>query len=154
MLSRTKGFRTIGNTVWLYPESDIQTTLATTTYSSTDDGTNIVTPTLADFYGVYQNIFAQTVISQPNGNTGFSLGVGTILEDLGKDRQFVLESGKVLVKWRLVRQISPQTTPPIAVPGNSPADSIGYITVFCSFGPYPLPEPINFLDPVLVVRIG
>ncbi len=154
LTARTKGFRTVGNTVWLYPESDIQTALRITTFSYTDDGTNIVTPTLADFYGVYQGIYAQTEISQPNGNKGFTLGVGTILEDLGEDRQFLLENGEVLVKWRLVRQISPQTTPPIATPGNSPVGTIGYVTVFCSFGPSPLPGPINFLDPVLVVRLG
>lgn len=155
MLSvRTKGFRTIGDTVWLYPEFDIKNALRTTSFSYTDNGQTIATPTLADFYGLYQDIFNQTTISQSFGNPGFSLGVGTILEDLGKERQFTLSTGEVLVKWRLVRQISPQTTPPIASTGNSPVDTIGYVTVFCSFGSYPLPGPINFLDPVLVVRLG
>lgn len=155
LTSRTRGFRTIRDTVWLYPEADIQRALAVTTVSYTDDGVNIVVNTLNDFYTLQQNIFAQTVISQPVGNTGFSLGVGTILEDLGKTRQFMLTNGQVLYKWQLVRQISPQTNPPIGTPGNSPDGTIGYVPVFCAFGPYPLPVAIrSIVDAVLVVRMG
>ncbi len=154
-MSRLKGYRTIRDTVYLYPESDIQRALAITTYKYTDNGTIIMCPTITDFLGIYQDIVNQTAVSQPVGNVGFSLGVGTILEDLRKERQFCLTTGEVLVRWNLVRQISPQTTPPIATPGNSIDNTVGFVTTFCSYGPYPLPIAVrNTLDPVLVVRIG
>jgi hypothetical protein len=152
--SLTKNFLTIINTVWLFPTADITAALATTTYSYTFNGDVITCPDMANLIGVYNDIFAQTTISQPVGNAGFSLGVGTFLVDLGDELRFALEGGAVVVLWRLVKQISPQTTPPIAVPGNSPNGTIGYVPTFVSFGNGTGGGYSVGLDDVLVVRVG
>jgi hypothetical protein len=151
LVARTRGYRTVGNTVYLYPEADIQRALASTSVPFSDDGVNITVANLTDLTTLYSNIFAQTIISQPVGNTGFSCGVGTLLEDLGKDRQFLFSDGQVVIKWRLVRQLSPQTNPPVAIPGDSPVNTIGYVTTFCALGPPPLGQ---VFDPAYVVRMG
>jgi hypothetical protein len=152
---RTKNFLTIYNTVWLYPTADITAALATTTYSYTFNGDVITCPDMANLIGVYGDIFAQTAISQPVGtNPGFTLGVGTFLVDLGDELRFALEGGEVVIVWRLVKQISPQTTPPIAVPGNSPNGTIGYVTTFVSLGNGTSGGYSVGLDDALVVRAG
>lgn len=38
--NRTSNFLTVNNTVWLYPQSDIDIALANTSYIYTYDGTN------------------------------------------------------------------------------------------------------------------
>lgn len=145
---------TTANTAWLYPASDIQKALATTTHPYTFDGTNIVCPTMDALKGVYYDIFAQTELSQPIGNTGFTLGAGTYLEDQGKTLRFQLPGGKIVVVWQLVRQITSQVVGSIPVPGNSPNGTIGYVTTFVSFGHGPTGGYANGLDDVMVIRTG
>lgn len=149
--NRSSNFLTVNNTVFLYPQYDIDIALSNTTYKYTYDGTNIVCPDLVNLYGVYEDIVNQTLVSQPIGNAGFSLGVGTSLQDLGKELQFVLSGGQVVMKWRLVKQLTPQL--PyfyIPNPGNSPADTIGYVMVFAAYTVKPFP----YADIMLVVRTG
>ncbi len=149
--NRMSNFLTVNNTVYLYPQSDIDIALANTSYTYTFDGTNIVCPDLTNLYGVYGDIINQTLITQPIGNQGYSLGVGTSLQDLGKEIQFVLSGGEIVLKWRLVKQLTPQVPYTyIPVPGNSPADTVGYVTVFTSYSV----KPFDFADIVLVVRTG
>ena len=150
--SRSKYFRTVFDTVWLYPTADIQRGLAATTYKYTFNGDVITCPDITNLIGVYNDIYAQTANSQPVGNVGFSLGVGTFLADLGSEIRFALEGGAVVILWRLSKQISPQTTPPIAVPGNSPNGTIGYVTTFVSMGNSA--AITAGLDPAYVVRTG
>ena len=152
--SRVKYFLTIKNTVWLYPTADIQRGLATTTNKYTFNGDVITCPDMSNLIGVYTSIFNQTAISQPNGNDGFTVGVGTCLADLGSELRFALEGGEVVILWRLVKQLSPQTTPPIASPGNSPNGTIGYVTTFVSLGNGPGGGYDAGLDDALVVRVG
>lgn len=148
--SRSNYLRTFGDTVWIYPITDLDYVLGTTTRPYTRDGNNIVCSDFSNFMALYTEIFQRTEVTQPIGNTGYSLGVGTMLEDLGKELEFKLPGGQVLVRWRLVRQLTPQLVSAIPVPGNSPAGTIGYVTTFSS---YPLgTSPI--LDNVLVVRTG
>jgi len=143
--------QTILNTAWLYPISDVTAALATTTYPHTFDGDNIVVPNMAAFIGIYADIFARTAVSQPAGNPGYTLGVGTMLEDLGQEIRFILTSGQIIMLWRNVRQLTPQTNSFIPSPGNSPPDTIGFITTFASYGNKP---PSIDTDTVQVVRIG
>lgn len=143
--------QTIIDTAWLYPISDVTTALDTTTYPHTFDGDNIVVPNMAAFIGLYADIFAQTAISQPAGNPGYSLGVRTMLEDLGREIRFILTSGQIIMLWRNVRQLTPQTNSFIPSPGNSPPDTIGFITTFASYGNV---APSADADVVRVVRIG
>jgi hypothetical protein len=151
---RRNNFVTVINTTWIYPEVNIKAALATTTYKYTYDGDFITCPDIESIAGVYDDIYNSTAVSQPNGNPGYSLGVGTLLEDQGKELRFRLTSGQVIIVWTLVKQLTPQTPPPeniIPVPGDSPNETIGYITTFISYGRAALsPNPSTFDDANLV----
>jgi hypothetical protein len=149
-------FVTIINTTWLYPESDITLALANTTYRYTFDGGFIICPDLTNLIGVYGDIFNRTAVSQPVDNSGFTLGVGTLLEDMGKEIRFKLDGGETVIVWRLVRQLTPQQgATVIPVRGNSPNGTIGYVTTFLSYGTVPSSGPaFNVLDDVHVLQIG
>lgn len=124
--------QTIVNTTWLYPPSDVEVALAKTTYKYTFDGVFIICPDMANLSGLYSDIFAQTAQSQPIGNVGFSLGVGTILENFGKKIYFQVPSGNTVFEWTLVKQLTPQ--PELPVGGDSPLDTVGYITSYTTIG--------------------
>ena len=149
--SRLKYMRTIVNTVWLYPIADIEAALANTTHEYTFDGTNIVCPDYTNLLGIYYDIFAQTAISNPIGNGGFYLAPGTVLEDMGQEI-FLKVENMTWIHWRNMRQLTPQTVAYFPQPGNSPVDTIGYTTVFTSFG-LNNPAPLVF-DMPYVVRLG
>ena len=152
---RRTTYVTVTDTMWLYPEINITRALATTTFKHTYDGDFITCPDIASIAGVYDAIFTSTAVSQPVGNDGYSLGVGTLLEDQGKELRFRLTSGQVIIVWRLVKQLTPQT--PVYVipnPGDSPNETIGYITTFLSYGRAALsPNPSTF-DDVNIVKSG
>jgi hypothetical protein len=152
---RRTTYVTVINTTWLYPEINITRALATTTFKHTYDGDFITCPDIASIAGVYDAIWNSTAVSQPVGNEGYSLGVGTLLEDQGKELRFRLTSGQVIIVWRLVKQLTPQSValiPPY--PGNSPNETIGYITTFLSYGRAALsPNPDTF-DDVNIVKSG
>ena len=151
--TRKNNFITILDTAYLYPEVYIKAGLAATTYKYTYDGEFITCPTLSDINGVYAAIYQKTYDAQPVGNYGFSLGVGTLLEDIGDEIRFRLTSGQVIIVWRLVKQITPQKNQYMlnGQAGNSPGETIGYVTTFCSYG-----NGVGYmgLDDVVVVRVG
>jgi len=152
---RAHNFITVLNTAWLYPQADVTAALATTTYTYTYNGTTITCPTLADVIGVYTDIYNKTTVSQPVGNEGFTLGVGTLLEDMGRELQFCITGGEVVVTWRLVTQRTPQfPSTVIPTPGNSPNGTIGFVTTFCSYGNGANGGYSVGLDDVQVVRLG
>jgi hypothetical protein len=152
---RRNNFVTVIDTTWLYPEINITRALATTTVSHTYDGDFITCPDIASIAGIYHAIFASTAISQPVGNIGYSLGVGTLLEDQGKELRFRLTSGQVIIVWRLVKQLTPQVPATVIQnPGNSPNETVGYIPTFLSYGRAALsPYPSTF-DDVNFVKSG
>jgi len=153
---RRNNYVTVINTTWLYPEIDITRALATTTFTHTYDGDFITCPDIASIAGIYGDIFNSTAVSQPIDNAGYSLGVGSLVEDQGKELRFRLTSGQVIIVWRLVKQLTPQTPANvIPVPGNStPNGTIGYITTFISYGRAALsPYPSTF-DDVNIVKTG
>jgi len=153
--SRKNNFITVLNTAWLYPEADVTAGLATTTFSHTYDGGSIICPTLSDIIGVYTDIYNKTTVSQPSGNVGFSIGVGTLLEDMGHEIRFCLTSGEVVIIWRLVKQLTPQLpSTVIPDPGNSPNGTIGYVTTFCSYGNGTGGGYSVGMDDVMVIRVG
>jgi hypothetical protein len=109
---------------------------------------------MADLIGVYTDIYNRTTITQPIGNLGFTLGVGTLLEDMGKELRFRLEDGLVVIVWRLVKQLTPQSPATvILVPGNSPNETVGFVTSFCSFGSGAGGGYSKGLDDVMILRI-
>ena len=152
---RRNNYVTVLNTTWIYPEVNVTRGLATTTYKYTYDGDYITCPDIANIAGVYTAIFDSTAVSQPVGNFGYSLGVGTLLEDQGKELRFRLTTGQVIIVWRLVKQLTPQLPATVIPdPGNSPNETIGYITTFLSYGRAALsPYPGTFED-VNIVRTG
>jgi hypothetical protein len=143
---------TVINTMYLYPKSDIEKGLATTEFVYVLSGNNILCPDMANLKGVYNDIVLQTLNSQPDGNAGYSLGVGTMLQDYGEELNFMLSSGEIVVQWRLAKQLTPQMPENVIPdPGNSPPNTVGYVTVFCSYGKN---APGEGLDPAFLVRVG
>ena len=104
----TSSYVTIFNTVWIYPPSDVDAALATTTYSYTRVGNIIICPDMDTMTGIYTDIYNRTSITQPVGTVGYSLGVGSNLLDMGEDLYFQLPGGIDVIHWRLVRQVTPQ----------------------------------------------
>jgi hypothetical protein len=153
---RRNNYVTVIDTTWLYPEINVTRALATTTFKYTYDGDFITCPDIASIAGIYDAIFNSTAISQPIDNAGYSLGVGTLVEDQGKELRFRLTSGQVIIVWRLVKQLTPQKPETVIPnPGNStPNGTIGYITTFISYGRAALsPNPSTF-DDVNIVTTG
>ena len=153
--TRQNLFITVSNTAWLYPIADIKTALAKSTNSYIYDGDFITCPNLTTLIAVYTDIYNQTTISQPVGNVGYSVGVGTLLEDMGKEIRFRLSSGQVIVVWRLVKQLTPQL-PSTVIPstGNSPTLTVGYTVTFVSYGNGTNGGYNNGFDDVQVLRLG
>jgi hypothetical protein len=153
---RRNNYVTVIDTTWLYPEINITRALATTTFTHTYDGDFITCPDIASIAGIYGDIFNSTAVSQPIDNAGYSLGVGSLVEDQGKELRFRLTSGQVIIVWRLVKQLTPQKPATVIPnPGNStPNGTIGYITTFISYGRATLsPYPSTF-DDVNIVKTG
>ena len=153
---RRNNYVTVIDTTWLYPEINVTRALATTTFRHTYDGDFITCPDIASIAGIYDAIFNSTAVSQPIDNAGYSLGVGTLVEDQGKELRFRLTSGQVIIVWRLVKQLTPQKPETVIPnPGNStPNGTIGYITTFISYGRAALsPNPSTF-DDVNIVTTG
>jgi hypothetical protein len=141
-------YRTIVNTTWLYPPADVAKGLAASTYKYTFDGTFIICPDIENLIGLYNDIFVQTTISQPVGNVGFSLGVGTMLQNFGKTIIWQAPNGNTVIKWQLVQQQTPQNVNFIPVPGDSPDLTVGYVTTYNYLG------ATNILDAAYVVLDG
>ncbi len=150
--------RARGSTTYLYPKENISRALAVTPFPYTFDGTNIVCPTINDLKEVYYAIWYQSSLSNPDPNNpnggGYSCNAGTLLQDMGEDMQFMLPNGEVIVRWRLVKQISPQTTPPVSQPGLSPVGTVGFTTTFCTYGASASPDTGGVIDPPSIIRIG
>jgi len=135
------------DTIWLYPQVDVDTHLATyvlsgntyqtapglsPSYSFTKEGNVYSFQTLLDLVVFYGEIYNVTAISQPLGNAGYSCGVGTRTRARKKDRLILkLDSGIKVVEWSLMTQLSNQNDLP--VPGNSPQGTVGWGNIFCDW---------------------
>lgn len=124
----TKKYRTIINTIWIYPKSDLQIAIQNTSVQFTIDNNNFIFSNLNDLIDFYGEVYNRTTISQPIGNQGFSLGVGTILQGT-RDRIFWrLSSGIIVIEWLLMNQITNQSDLPSG--GNSPDGTVGYGVIY------------------------
>ncbi len=150
--------RASGSTTYLYTKEAIEQALALTPFPHTFDGTNIVCPTMTDLIEVYYAIWYRTKLANPDPNNpdggGYSCNAGTLLQDMGENMQFMLPNGEVVVKWRLVKQLSPQTNPPVSSPGLSPVGTVGFVTTFCGYGASAAGDTGYVLDPPSVIRMG
>jgi hypothetical protein len=138
-------FITTTNTVWLYPIADTEYALAGTTHSYTRNGNDIICQDQATLIAIYLEIYARTSVTQPVGNEGYTLGVGTIVRDLKQELNFKINN-QLMVTWRLVEQITSQSDVPVG--GNSPDGTIGYTTLIENW-PDPLPD--SGLDLALLI---
>ena len=119
------------NTIWLYPMVDIQSTINSTSIVFTQSGSDYIFSTLQDLADFYDEVYSATAISQPIGNVGYSLGVGTVCESL-RDQIFLkLSNGHIVVKWQLMKQITNQSDLPSG--GDSPIGTIGYGLTYCDW---------------------
>jgi hypothetical protein len=156
------------NTAWIYPQLDLDTTvsninsnnlLGTQSFGYSEinftkvDDYNYTFPTLNDAINFYLEMVTQTSVTQPSGNSGFSLGVGTILRSRRNPKLvFKLESGITIVEFLLMTQITSQSTLPSG--GNSPDGTIGWGPVYLDWnadGVADLPTdaiPNEYLDPL------
>jgi hypothetical protein len=124
------------DTMWIYPKADLLYALQNTSYQYQFDGFNIICPDINNLSGVYDAVYTRTTVTQPVGNVGYSLGVGTLLQDIGQKIEWKLSSGEVVVRWTLVKQLTSQAKAPnnkIPTPGDSPDETIGYCPIFISF---------------------
>ena len=142
---RYKSFVTITNTVWLYPTADTEYALTGTTYSYTRNGNTLTFTDQNSLIAVYLEIFNRTAVTQPIGNVGYTLGVGTKLKDIGDELYFKINN-TLMVTWRLVEQITNQNDIPAG--GDSPNGTIGYATVFENWAD---PLPNEYLDLALLI---
>jgi hypothetical protein len=143
---RLRYLRTVINTAWLYPRSNIDVALSTTTQAVTYDGRSTIVGSVDALRTLAGEIFENTAAELPS--QGFNIGVGTLLEDLGQELTFYLPDGCVYLTWRLVRQLTVQGSLPSG--GASPAGTVGFLPVFVAQGNI----VGDVIDPVRVVRIG
>ena len=83
--NRIRYMITVINTTWLYPIVYVEKALAETAIPHTYDGVNIVCNDITGVINLYSEIYSLTAIAQPIDNEGFSLGVGTVLQDYGRE---------------------------------------------------------------------
>jgi len=140
----TPTFQTISNTNWIYPPSDVDYALQNSSITFTKAGNVLYFPTISDMRTMYDEIFLRTSVTQPIGNVGYSLGVGTVLLDLYETLEFRLDNDELIVIWNLTKQLTDQND--LTVGGDSPVGTIGYLTVYEA---WPVGERPTYYDPVL-----
>ena len=125
------------DTNWIYPKVDLEYVEATVpglspSISFTRTGNVLSFPTLNDLVAFYDAVYLRTEVSQPIGNPGFSVGVGTVVRAKMNDKIiWKLDSGITVVEWVLMYQITSQSTLPSG--GNSPDGTVGYGTIYCDW---------------------
>jgi hypothetical protein len=123
-------YTTIVDTAWIYPATDVEYVYNSlvSTMTITRIGNDYIFLTLTDLIAFYDAVFNKTAIDQPVGNTGYSLGVGTILRSLKGELNLKIQDGTIVVKWVLMKQITNQLDLPVG--GNSPVNTIGYGAIY------------------------
>jgi hypothetical protein len=129
-----KDYISVIDTNWIYPKIDFQYVVdivrggsPSIPFTYTDNVLSF--PTLNDLVFFYSEVYLRTEVSQPVGNVGFSLGVGTKMRAKMNDRIiWKLDSGIKVAEWVLMTQLTSQSE--LLVPGNSPDGTIGYGTIY------------------------
>jgi hypothetical protein len=138
----------------LYPESDLGWVLTNTTIPYTRSGSSIYFNTLDNLTSFYEQVVNKTTISQPVGNVGYSLGVGTLTRAYGDKRLYLkLNSGQIVVVWTLMTQITRQADLPVGVGGDSPDGTVGWGLIYSDWDLNGVLDPYNYtpggnLDPL------
>ena len=164
------------NTMWLYPQADLDTHIATyivsgNTYQSapglspsvtfTRNGNVFSFATVAEIVTFFGEVYLVTEVSQPVGNLGFSCGVGTRTRARRQDRLILqLNSGIKIVEWALMTQLTSQSSLPAG--GNSPDGTVGWSNIYCDWDANGVQDPnssaaaalSNLIDGLVFKRIG
>ena len=161
------------DTMWLYPQVDIDTHLATylfsnntylygasPSYTFTRSGNVYSFSSLSGLVNFYEGVYNVTAVSQPIGNLGYSCGVGTRTRARKKDRLILkLNSGEKVVEWSLMTQLTNQNDLPAG--GNSPQGTVGWSNIFCDWDLDGIQDPTSaaalalstFIDGLVFKRI-
>jgi hypothetical protein len=144
------------DTAWLYPIADIDYVLETTEINFVQEGNDLIFNTLGDLTDFYDEVFIKTSESQPVGNVGYSLGVGTLLLEKRKSLNLKLSTGEKVVTWRLFEQLTNQED--VLSPGNSPDGTIGYGSIYNDYDLNGIQDPTNaspppaYSDPLRIIK--
>ncbi len=154
------------DTAYLYPHINVDPVISQykgLSPSLVQQDNVLIFSNLSHLYNFFEACYLSTADSQPVGNAGYSLGVGTILKDLGETLHLDLGSGLRIITWRLVEQITDQDSLPTG--GDSPNRTIGFIPIYSDWDEdgsqdiislYPSQPPLNltYADPVRVKLNG
>lgn len=142
-------YRSIVNTLWLYPIQNIRTILASTTinYSQNGSASVLTFGSIADIDSIATEIYNSTVFS-PDFLQGYNVGVGSLLHDTGRRITFCLPGGQVFMIWGEAILLTDQNSLPSG--GNAPQGLQGYLTTYLASGN----DVGKGYDPVRVVRSG
>lgn len=146
---------TVTDTAFLYPIQDIEAAIAATEIEFERIGNRFVFATLQDLIDFYYEVYLQTAQSQPDGNTGYTMGVGTRLTGSSDEIFLDLQTGVRVIVWQLMTMLTPQWELPAG--GSAPDGARGYGAVYCDLNadgvPGTIDEPGNlYIDPLRFVR--
>jgi hypothetical protein len=144
------------DTSWLYPIIDIDYVLENTEINIIQEGSDLIFNTLGDLTDFYDEVFVKTSESQPVGNVGYSIGVGTLLLEKRKSLNLKLSTGETVVEWRLFEQLTNQGE--VLSPGNSPDGTVGYGSIYNDYDldgnqdPTNASPPSDYSDPLRIIK--
>ncbi len=149
------GWITVVNTAYLYPVVNVNTALVTFRAASPaiiENGNDIIFTDATHLYNFFEAAYLETANSQPIGNAGYSLGVGTKLQDLGITVNLVLQNGLKMITWRLVKQLTSQ--PDLPAGGDSPDNTIGFIPIYTDWDQDGVQDPLDLIPSSIGYEYG
>lgn len=151
-------WQVVTNTAYIYPIINIEEAAATTTVPFTRDGNRFIFATVQDVDTFYGDVWSKTAISQPVGNQGYSMGVGTRLAGSFSEIRLELQNGTLIILWQEMTQLTDQTENLPQWIGNSPKGTVGYGAVYSDPNGDGIPTTINDvnagnIDPLRFVKI-
>jgi hypothetical protein len=138
-------WKTIIDTIWLYPIAELEWAKQNGSVSFSQSGSDLIFATLTDLTDFYDTVYLRTSVTQPVGNVGYSLGVGTILRGSRDRINLRLSTGQIVVTWELMTQITSQSDLPSG--GDSPDGTIGYGSIYSDYDLDGLQDPSNYTPP-------
>lgn len=144
------------NTSWIYPIADVESVIAQTSNIHSINGSDLIFSNIEDLVNFYDEVYTETAASQPSGNPGYSIGVGTILQEKRKSITLKLVTGETIVRWKLMEQLTNQSDLPQG--GSSPNGTIGYGSIYNDYDidgvqdPTDASPPSEYSDPLRIIK--
>jgi len=144
------------NTSWIYPIADVESVIAQTSNIHSINGNDLIFSNIEDLIDFYDEVYTETAASQPSGNPGYSIGVGTILQEKRKSITLKLVTGETVVRWKLMEQLTNQSDLPQG--GSSPNGTIGYGSIYNDYDldgvqdPTDASPPSEYSDPLRIIK--